>query len=72
LPEKFFKTANVMEMMERSMRLLILNQTRAALRTTDKTVHLIEPATAGYKTFHFNKAEEIRALGLGLLEETLR
>ena len=72
LPEKFFKTANVMEMMERSMRLLILNQTRAALRTTDKTVHLIEPATAGYKTFHFNKAEEIRALGLGLLEEALR
>ncbi len=72
LPEKFFKTANVMEMMERSMRLLILNQTRAALRTTDKTVHLIEPATTGYKTFHFNKAEEIRALGLGLLEEALR
>ncbi len=71
LPEKFFKTANVIEMMERSMRLLILNQTRAALEKSGKTIYLIEPATAGYKTFHFNKAEEIRALGLGLLESTL-
>ncbi len=71
LPDKFFKTANVMEMMERSMRLLILNQTRAALERTDKTIHLIEPNTAGYKTFHFNKAEAIRTLGLGRLEEVL-
>jgi NTE family protein len=72
LPDNFFKTANVMEMMERSMRILILNQTRAALERTGKTVHLIEPNTAEYKTFHFNKAEAIRARGLGLLEETLR
>jgi len=71
LPDNFFKTANVMEMMERSMRILILNQTRAALERTDKTVHLIEPDTAEYKTFHFNKAEAIRARGLGLLESIL-
>jgi hypothetical protein len=57
-----------MEMMERSMRLLILNQTRQTLVHTDKTVHLIEPDTSGYKTFHFNKAEAIRALGVGLLK----
>jgi len=69
LPENFFKSANVMEMMERSLRILILNQTRAALERSDKTIHLIEPPTAGYKTFHFNKAREIRALGLGLLEK---
>jgi NTE family protein len=72
LPDNFFKTANVIEMMERSMRLLILNQTRAALKKTDKTVHLVEPDTAGYKTFHFNKATEIRSLGLGLLEKVFQ
>jgi NTE family protein len=71
LPDNFFKTANVMEMMERSMRLLILNQTRQTLAHTDKTVHLIEPDTSGYKTFHFNKAETIRALGVGLLANIL-
>jgi NTE family protein len=71
LPDNFFKTANIMEMLDRSLRLLILNQTRTTVRHSDKTIHLIEPPTAGYKTFHFNKAAEIRALGLGLLKKTL-
>jgi NTE family protein len=72
LPDNFFKSANVMEMMERSMRLLILNQTRKAIQHSDKTIHLLEPNTAGYKTFHFNKAEAIRALGVGLLENLIK
>jgi len=71
LPDNFFKTANVMEMMERSMRLLILNQTREAVRRSDKSIYLMEPDTAEYKTFHFNKAEEIRTRGLGLLDKVL-
>ena len=72
LPDNFFKSANVMEMMERSMRLLILNQTRKTIHHSDKTIHLLEPNTAGYKTFHFNKAEAIRALGVGLLENLIK
>ena len=75
LPDKFFKTANVMEMMERSLRLLILNQTRTAierLKTQGRTLLLIEPDTAEFKTFHFNKADAIRERGLGLLEAALQ
>jgi NTE family protein len=74
LPDNFFKTANVIEMMDRSLRLLILNQTRSAdnrLKEHGKHLLLIEPDTAGFKTFHFNKAEAIRERGLGLLMEML-
>jgi NTE family protein len=67
MPDNFFKTANVLEMFERSMRLLIYNQTQAHLRCNTKNILLIEPATRDYKTFQFHKFDEIRALGLGLL-----
>jgi NTE family protein len=71
LPTNTFKTMNILEMFERSLRLLIYNQTRTSLRTNSKRVCLVEPATNGFKTFHFHKAAEIRALGLGLLDGAL-
>ncbi len=69
LPDNRFKTQNVLEMFEKSMRLLILNQTRALLKHTTKKVYVLEPMTKAYKTYHFHKVDEIRALGLGLLDE---
>jgi NTE family protein len=68
IPDNFFKTANVLEMFERSMRLLIYSQTQAHLRCNTKEILLIEPPTRDYKTFQFYKFDEIRALGLGLLQ----
>jgi len=68
LPDNFFKTANVMQMFEKSMRLLILNQSRTHVKNTDKNIMLIEPHTKDYNTFSFHKHKEIRALGLGLLD----
>ena len=68
MPDNFFKTANVLEMFERSIRLLIYNQSKTHLDNSCKNVHLIEPETKGYKTFQFHKYEEIRDLGLGLLK----
>ncbi len=67
LPDNFFKTHNVLEMFERSMRLLIYNQSRLLLQHTDKKVYLIEPATYPYSTYQFHKFEQIRALGMGLI-----
>ena len=67
MPDNFFKTANVIEMFEKSMRLLIYNQTQTHIKNVNKNIYLIEPITKEYKTFQFNKYEEIRALGLGLL-----
>lgn len=67
MPENFFKTSNVMEMFERSMRLLIYNQTRSHLCCNTREILLLEPHTSDFKTFHFHKIDEIRALGLGLL-----
>ncbi len=72
MPEGFFKTTKVLEMFEKSMRLLIYNQTRTNLRYNDKNILLLEPYTRDYKTYHFNKTEELRALGLGLLDTTSR
>jgi len=68
MPDNFFKTANVMEMFEKSVRLLIYNQSRSHIACSDKNIILIEPETKGYKTFSFHKYEEIRKLGLGLLK----
>jgi len=68
LPDNFFKTSNVLEMFERSMRLIIYNQTKTHLQNSKRNITLIEPDTKAYKTFHFHKHKEIRALGLGLLQ----
>ncbi len=67
MPDNFFKTANMLEMFEKSMRLLIYNQTRTHIACSDKNILLIEPETKEYKTFQFHKHEAIRTLGLGLL-----
>ena len=68
MPDSFFKTSNVLGMFEKSMRLLIYNQTQTHIRNSSKNIYLIEPDTKEYKTFDFHKTKEIRALGLGLLK----
>jgi len=68
MPDNFFKTANVMEMFEKSVRLLIYNQSRSHIACSGNDILLIEPETKEYKTFSFHKYKEIRELGLGLLK----
>lgn len=63
MPDNFFKAANVLEMFEKSMRLLIYNQTQTHIRNSKKNIYLIEPNTKAYKTYHFDKVNELRALG---------
>lgn len=67
MPDNFFKTMNVLEMFEKSIRLLMYNQTQTNLKCSTKNITLLEPVTKEYKTFHFHKTAKIRALGLGLL-----
>ena len=68
MPDNFFKTSNVLEMFEKSMRILIYNQTKSNLKHSCKNIYLIEPRTKDYKTFYFHKYKELRELGLGLLK----
>jgi NTE family protein len=67
MPDNFFKTVNVLEMFEKSVRLLIYNQSKTHLENSDKSIYLLEPETKDYKTFQFHKHDEIRALGIGLV-----
>jgi len=67
LPNNFFKTQNVIEMFEKSMRTLIYNQTQTNLKLVNSKVFLLEPITKEYKTFSFHKLTELRELGLNLL-----
>lgn len=68
LPKNKFKTNNVIEMFEKSMKLLIINQTLKNIKLTkNKNIKIIEPNTKEYKTFQFHKYEEIYKLGKGLL-----
>ncbi|RLA59975.1 MAG: patatin-like phospholipase family protein [Epsilonproteobacteria bacterium] len=67
MPDNFFKTANVMQMFEKSMRFLIYNQTQTHLINSDKNIILLEPDTKEFNTFSFHKYKEIRALGLEFL-----
>lgn len=67
MPDNFFKTANVMDMFEKSIRFLIYNQTQTHIRNSDKNIILLEPDTKAFNTFNFDKYIEIRILGLGLL-----
>lgn len=67
MPDNFFKTSNVLEMFEKSIRLIIYNQSKTHLANSNKNIYLIEPVTKTHKTFQFHKHKEIRALGLSLL-----
>ena len=67
MPDNFFKTSNVIEMFEKSMRILIYNQTRSFINNSTKNIYLLQANTKDFKTYHFNKYEEIRAIGLNLL-----
>ncbi|HFU77899.1 MAG TPA: patatin-like phospholipase family protein, partial [Epsilonproteobacteria bacterium] len=69
LPDNFFKTANVLEMFEKSMRLLIYNQSQTHIKNSKNNIYLIEPVTREYTTFSFHKHAQIRALGIGLLNK---
>jgi len=64
------KTQNILNMVERSMRILIYNQTRDALKRLRssrlKTIILLDIETKEFKTFHFHKLKEIKAAGKGL------
>jgi NTE family protein len=68
LPDNFFKTSNIAEMLEHSIRLLIYNQTKHAIVKCKKQLYLLEPKTSSFKTFDFSKVDAITALGKGLLE----
>ena len=67
LPDNILKTMNVLEMFEKSMRLLIYNQTKLIRQHLQKRVFLLEPATKEYNTYHFHKVYEIYKLGKGLI-----
>jgi NTE family protein len=68
MPDNFFKTVNVLEMFEKSIRLLIYNQSKTHLENSNKSIILLEPITKDYKTYQFHKHQEIRNLGLGILQ----
>lgn len=71
LPKRFFKAQNAMEMFDKSLKILILNQTKTNLSHIKKEFVLLEPVTKDYKTFQYNKYKEIKELGVGLLKESL-
>jgi NTE family protein len=68
LPDNFFKTNNILNMFEKSMRLLIYNQTRKNLKNLkNKNIKLIDIDTKYFKTFQFHKIYEIKELGVNLI-----
>jgi NTE family protein len=67
MPNNFFKTKNVLDMFEKSLRLLMYNQTKTNLKHLHKNIALIQPSTKEYKTFHFHKYKQIKQLGKNLL-----
>jgi len=67
LPDNFFKTSNILEMFEKSMRLLIYNQTNLIKKSIDKKLFLLDIDTKDYKTYHFHKVKEIKELGVNLI-----
>ncbi len=68
LPDNFLKTKNVLDMFEKSLRLLIYNQTNLLKSKVDKKLFLLEPDTKEFKTFYFHRVDEIFKVGEGLLK----
>jgi NTE family protein len=64
LPNNIFKTQNIMGMFEKSMRILMYNQSKVTIKNSRKNIYLVEPTTKDFKTYHFHKYKEIRKVGL--------
>lgn len=64
LPNNFFKTNNMLSMFEKSMRLLIFNQTKLLIQSSNKNIYLIDLYTKNFKTFNFGKVDELYKIGL--------
>ena len=61
---KPFKIQNFMDNFEKTMRIMMTNQTTKNLSACkDKSVFLIEPNTRNFRTFHFNKFNKIKNVG---------
>lgn len=70
LPNNWLKTNNVIEMLEKSMKLLIINQTDKNKKlSSKKKLIIIEPNTKEFKTFQFHKYEKLFELGKGLFNK---
>jgi NTE family protein len=60
LPTSFIKTKNIFEMIEKSMRILIINQTKNNIqKLKDKNLKYFDLNTNKFKTFNFNKYQEL-------------
>jgi NTE family protein len=57
------KELSIFSNLERSIRILIYNQTKKFLDEFDKEFILIEPDVSEYKTSHFHKFKEIKEIG---------
>jgi NTE family protein len=57
MPDNFFKTSNVLEMFEKSMRLLIFNQSQTHIRYSSKNIYLLEPILKNIKHLIFIKVK---------------
>jgi NTE family protein len=67
----FFKFKNMAEKFEKSMRVIIANQTKTnidSLLTQEKKINYIDIPTHRYKTYQFNKLKDISELGKDLVE----
>jgi len=71
MPNQFLKTPKVLSMLDKSMRLLILNQTKKNIKLLkdSKNLIIIEPDTKDFKTYQFHKYKDIYQSGKGLLDE---
>lgn len=72
LPNNMLKTKNIFDMFDKSLRILIYNQTKVAITHCDKKIFLIEPCTKNFKSFHFHKYQELKKLGIGIFTKPIR
>lgn len=68
IPKNTFKTKNIINMFEKSLRLIIYNQTKNHLYNVNKKIYIIEPNTKKFQTYHFHKYKTIKSIGKDLVQ----
>ena len=71
LNAKEIKELSIFANLERSIRELIYNQTKAAINSFNKPYILLEPDVSGFKTSHFHKFKEIKKIGYNSAKKVL-
>lgn len=65
--EQYCKKPGMVDAVKRTYEMMIYSQTQKEIACSDKELLILEPDTSAFETYRFDRIEEIRRMGLGVI-----